>query len=74
MYALISSSEDGNPITLFEDVNEVLESPEDYSIEEFVDAEFLKANPDTNYWDRGKVALIKFEVLEPKPITSKYTI
>jgi hypothetical protein len=73
MYAVLKGSEDGEPFSLIthEDINTIAEY---YGIKEFKDAEFLRKNPETNYWEEGVAVLMDVMVIVPKPVTSKWSL
>ena len=72
MYALIKADEDGNPLYIVDDINEVLDSPEDYGIERFLDE--WPEEKDPQYWTEGNALLVKIEILKPKVAVTKYVL
>jgi hypothetical protein len=79
MFILITPDEDGNHMRIFSTEAELAEDLDDAYGEDtrssviFKDTEFLKNNPDPNYWRSGEqwvdiAVLLKGEVIVPKAV------
>ena len=62
-YLLIQPSEDGEPCCFLDDVQELLNNPEDYGVEKFLSS---IPDEDPNYWEEGCALLLKIKILKPK--------
>jgi len=71
-YILIQANEDGNPITFLDNVNDVLESPEDHGVKVFLSS--LPENTDPNYWEYGQAILAEIKILSPKVIATAFEL
>lgn len=69
MWILLQPDEDGNPVRVLDDdeLQELLDNPEEHGIQRFLDGEFLDINTDANYWHEGDAILLKAEVVIPQP-------
>lgn len=70
-YLLIKSDEDGEPCSFYEDIQDILDNPEDYGIEKF-----LTKIPDKDpmYWEEGAALLLEIKILKPVTKTTAYRI
>ena len=62
-YLLIQPSEDGEPCTFLNDIQDVLDNPEDYGIHNFLSS--IPEN-DPMSWPDGDALLLMVEILKPK--------
>lgn len=62
MYLVIQQDED-NPCTFLDDIDDILENPRDYCIDNFLQE--LPKEKDPNYWNSGDALLLEVKVLKP---------
>ena len=70
MWLLIQSKD--SPVSVLSEVelSDLLHDPEgSFSVTTFVSEEYLRTNPDPQYWPEDFAALIKAEVVLPVPVT-----
>lgn len=74
-YALIDASDDGTRFRILTDaeLGELLNNPTDWGVERFV-TPATRENEDPNYWPDGDAMLVKFDVVEPRPVTSAWSL
>ena len=70
-YLLIRGSEDGEPCDFMDDISDLLNKPEDYGVERFLDYIPLK---DPNYWIDGEALLLKVEILVPSLVATRFKL
>lgn len=74
MWILLRGNEDGNPVTIVDDIDDLLAHPDQYGITYFGDeAKFIK-DPDHNYWQHNQGILLRAEVVVPQPVTAKWEL
>ena len=75
MWILVKASEDGKPISFIHDIRNLMNYPEDYGVASFKGEQWFRSNPDPNYWvERGVAVLLNVDVVEPEPVTAKWTL
>jgi hypothetical protein len=61
-YLLIKKNEDGEPCSFYEQIDEILENPDDYGISTFL---YDIPKEDPMYWKKGNALLLEIKVLKP---------
>lgn len=74
MWILLRGDEDGNPVTIVVDIDDLLANPNQYGITHFGDAAQFVSEPDHNYWQHGRGVLLRAEVVKPQPVTAKWEL